>query len=81
MAFSLPRAMLFDMDGTLTAPFLDFDLIKSEMGIGNAPILESIAQLEGAQRQAAVETGSLNPRLIPCCWRVEALKCPPPTLG
>ncbi len=47
MGLILPRAMLFDMDGTLTAPFLDFDRIKSEMGIGNQPILEAIAKLEG----------------------------------
>jgi HAD superfamily hydrolase (TIGR01509 family) len=47
--------MLFDMDGTLTAPFLDFDQIKQEMGIGNQPILETLASLSGAKRQAAEE--------------------------
>src|SRR5438552_3035248 len=49
----LPRAMLFDMDGTLTAPFLDFDLIKAEMGIGDQPILEALGKLDNPNRQAA----------------------------
>ena len=35
------------MDGTITEPMLDFDLIKAEMGIGNQPILEALAQLRG----------------------------------
>ena len=49
----LPRAILFDMDGTLTAPMLDFPRIKSEMGIGNRPILEALAEMDPAQRAAA----------------------------
>src|SRR5690242_20677625 len=49
----LPAAMLFDMDGTLTAPFLDFDQIKTEMGIGNQPILEALSKLDGPQREHA----------------------------
>ena len=38
-----PRALLFDMDGTLTEPMLDFARIKSEMGIGDQAILEAMA--------------------------------------
>lgn len=49
-----PAAILFDMDGTLTIPRLDFPRIKAEMGIGDQPILESLA-LMPAQRRAAVE--------------------------
>ncbi|MCC6423420.1 MAG: HAD family hydrolase [Phycisphaerales bacterium] len=49
----LPRAILFDMDGTLTEPLLDFPRIKAEMGIGNRPILESLAMMTPADRQAA----------------------------
>ena len=45
--------MLFDMDGTLTAPFLDFDAIRRETGVGNRPLLETIAQMESLKRQAA----------------------------
>ena len=41
----LPAAVLFDMDGTLTEPMLDFPRIKAEMGIGDRPILEALAEL------------------------------------
>jgi len=49
----LPRAILFDMDGTLTEPMLDFPRIKAEMGIGAGPILESLAQLDDSRRPLA----------------------------
>lgn len=42
----LPLALLFDMDGTLTRPMLDFPAIKAEMGIGDRPILEAMAEME-----------------------------------
>src|SRR5580658_2271123 len=48
-----PRAVLFDMDGTLTEPMLDFPRIKAEMGIGSGPILESMADLEESARAKA----------------------------
>ena len=48
-----PRAVLFDMDGTLTQPMLDFPRIKAEMGIGSGPILESMAKLEEQARKKA----------------------------
>jgi len=36
------------MDGTMTEPLLDFDLIRSEMGIGDGePILEAMEKLRG----------------------------------
>lgn len=49
----LPRAILFDMDGTLTEPMLDFPRIKAEMGIGSGPILESLAQLDESRHSLA----------------------------
>src|SRR2546423_11021271 len=49
----LPRGVLFDMDGTLTEPMLDFPRIKAEMGIGSRPILEALAEMSAAERQAA----------------------------
>jgi HAD superfamily hydrolase (TIGR01509 family) len=49
----LPRAILFDMDGTLTAPMLDFPRIKREMGIGTQPILEALAQMSPDDRAQA----------------------------
>jgi HAD superfamily hydrolase (TIGR01509 family) len=48
-----PAAILFDMDGTLTAPLLDFARIKADMGIGNAPILESLKKMPPAERAVA----------------------------
>lgn len=48
-----PGALLFDMDGTLTAPMLDFPRIKAEMGIGAQPILEALAAMDGQARRAA----------------------------
>lgn len=50
---NLPRAILFDMDGTLTEPMLDFPRIKAEMGIGDRPILEALAALQGPARATA----------------------------
>jgi HAD superfamily hydrolase (TIGR01549 family) len=47
-------AILFDMDGTLTVPMLDFPRLKAEMGIGSRPILEALAQMETATRAAAL---------------------------
>src|SRR4051812_24548536 len=49
----LPRAVLFDMDGTLTRPMLDFPRIKAEMGIGQRPILEALAEMDAETRRAA----------------------------
>ena len=49
----LPRAVLFDMDGTLTCPMLDFPRIKAEMGIGTRPILEALAEMTDERRAAA----------------------------
>jgi HAD superfamily hydrolase (TIGR01509 family) len=49
----LPRALLFDMDGTLTEPMLDFPRITAEMGIGDRPILEALAEMSGPDRAAA----------------------------
>src|SRR5205807_3799833 len=67
-----PEAVLFDMDGTLTEPMLDFPAIKAEMGIGTRPILEALAELTGPSRAAAeavllrheehaAENSTLNP--------------------
>lgn len=50
---ALPKAVLFDMDGTLTAPMLDFPIIKAEMGIGDRPILEALAEMNAERRSQA----------------------------
>ena len=45
-----PRALFFDMDGTLTEPMLDFPSIKTEMNIGDRPILEALAAMDETRR-------------------------------
>lgn len=45
-----PQAILFDMDGTLTEPMLDFPRIKAEMGIGRQSILEAMAGMNAEAR-------------------------------
>lgn len=51
--FPRPAALLLDMDGTLTVARLDFPVIKREIGIGERPILEAMAEMTPeAQREA-----------------------------
>ena len=50
------RAVIFDMDGTLTRPSLDFDAVRREIGLpahGRTPILEAMAQMTPEARTAA----------------------------
>lgn len=47
---------IFDMDGTLTKPHLDFDAIRAEIGLPPGPILESVAALShGSDERARAE--------------------------
>jgi HAD superfamily hydrolase (TIGR01549 family) len=47
------RAVIFDMDGTLTRPTLDFPAIRAEIGLGE-PLLESMLALAaGPERDRA----------------------------
>src|SRR5258708_29001083 len=68
----LPRAILFDMEGTLPEPMLDFPRIKADMGIGDRPILEALGEMGLSERavaeatllrheQHAAENSALNP--------------------
>ena len=49
----LPTAILFDMDGTLTVPLIDFAAIRRDMGVGPGPILEQMAAMSDADRTVA----------------------------
>ena len=50
------KAVLFDMDGTITRPTLDFAAIRGAIGVPeNEAILEHIAHLEGAAQVRARE--------------------------
>jgi len=50
------RAMLFDMDGTITEPLLDFPAIKREMGLPpDSFILEALDAMAPADRARAID--------------------------
>jgi len=50
------KSVLFDLDGTITVPFLDFDLIREEMGIpaDAASILEELEAMPDTDRRKAM---------------------------
>ncbi|HVZ75235.1 MAG TPA: HAD family hydrolase [Polyangia bacterium] len=51
-----PRGFIFDLDGTLTEPLLDFDAMRAEIGLRpGLPILEQLAEAEEATRARADE--------------------------
>jgi HAD superfamily hydrolase (TIGR01509 family) len=49
------KAVIFDLDGTITQPYFDFDAIREEMGLAkdSGPILESMEKMSPEQRQQA----------------------------
>jgi HAD superfamily hydrolase (TIGR01509 family) len=49
-----PRAVIFDLDGTLTEPLLDFDAIRAEIGLrAGLPILEQLRDASAAEQARA----------------------------
>lgn len=46
-------AVIFDLDGTLTRPYLNFDAIRAEIGIASGPILEALDTMSREDRRAA----------------------------
>ena len=62
MTMTTPRAVIFDLDGTLTEPVLDFDAMRAEIGLPEGvPILEHIDGLTAAKR-AHARGGHAAPR-------------------
>ena len=51
------KAAIFDLDGTITEPFFDFDAIRREMGLGknDKPILEAMERMDEKQRRRCEE--------------------------
>src|SRR5258708_38007082 len=47
------RLVIFDMDGTLTRPMLDFDGIRAEIGLPKEPLLEAVRALPPEDRARA----------------------------
>jgi HAD superfamily hydrolase (TIGR01509 family) len=67
------KAVIFDLDGTITEPYLDFDRIRTEIGLSPdaGPLLEAMEKMSPAARkkaeeilykheQAAIEHSTLN---------------------
>jgi HAD superfamily hydrolase (TIGR01509 family) len=68
------KAVIFDLDGTITEPYLDFDAIRKDMGLAqdSGPVLESMEKMSASERrrvdeilhrheQKAVTESTLNP--------------------
>ncbi len=51
----LIKAVIFDLDGTITQPYFDFDAIREEMGLekNSGPVLESMQKMPPQQRKSA----------------------------
>jgi HAD superfamily hydrolase (TIGR01549 family) len=51
------KAVIFDLDGTITQPFFDFDAIREEMGLdrNSGPVLEAMEKMTPQQRKHAEE--------------------------
>jgi len=49
------KAVIFDLDGTITQPFFNFDNIREEIGLArdSGPLLESMEKMTSQQRQNA----------------------------
>ncbi len=49
------KAVIFDLDGTITQPYFDFDAIRAEIGLArdSGPILESMEKMTADQRNRA----------------------------
>ena len=49
------KAVIFDLDGTITEPYFDFDAIREEIGLprDSGPILESMEKMTPHQRRKA----------------------------
>ncbi|MBN1974169.1 MAG: HAD family hydrolase [Sedimentisphaerales bacterium] len=67
------KAVIFDMDGTITKPYFDFDAIREEIGLdqNSGPLLEAMQKMTSSERinaekilhyheQKAIEESQLN---------------------
>ncbi|MCH8054478.1 MAG: HAD family hydrolase [Planctomycetes bacterium] len=55
MKTTTPRIVIFDMDGTLTLPAIDFDRLRAEIGIESGTILEALETMTDDERARAHE--------------------------
>ncbi|MHC4426014.1 MAG: HAD family hydrolase [Planctomycetota bacterium] len=49
------KAVIFDLDGTITQPYFDFDTVREEIGLArdSGPVLESMEKMTPQQRREA----------------------------
>ncbi len=51
------KAVIFDLDGTITKPYFDFDAIREEIGLdrNSGPVLETMEKMTPQERKKAEE--------------------------
>jgi HAD superfamily hydrolase (TIGR01509 family) len=51
------KAVIFDLDGTITEPYFDFDIIRAEIGLAPdaGPLLEAIEKITNTQQRKKAE--------------------------
>jgi len=49
------KAVIFDLDGTITQPYFDFDIVRTQMGLGknDGPVWEAMQKMTSKQRHQA----------------------------
>ena len=59
------KAVIFDLDGTITEPFFDFDAIRREIGLNDSDgsILEAIKNFTGQKRKHIEQTLAFHERM------------------
>ncbi|MCH8912106.1 MAG: HAD family hydrolase [Planctomycetes bacterium] len=63
MTTTTPRIVIFDMDGTLTLPAIDFDRLRAEIGIESGTILEALETMTDDERARAHEIIEVHERI------------------
>ena len=58
------KAVIFDLDGTITQPFFDFDAIRKQMGLdrNSGPVWEAMEKMTPQQRKDAEEILNFHER-------------------
>lgn len=83
------KAVIFDLDGTVTEPYLDFNKMRKEIGLAQdaGPLLEEIEKMSPEQRQkadavlckyeqAAIEHSTLNKGAAETFAKLAEMKIP-----
>jgi HAD superfamily hydrolase (TIGR01509 family) len=83
------KAVIFDLDGTITEPYLNFDRIREEIGlpVDAGPLLEVMEKMTPAERkkaeeilykyeQAAIEHSTLNKGAAQTLKQLRQMKMP-----